>query len=734
MSHINKYKPRYFFRNRSRSKVYIYKDGYIRRFYERRGRRAKRGGLFRGYVLVANNRKWTIARRFMRPVRRRAGLRIKRSRSTVQGKPSKRFYKNSLVHKQRLRHFYGKRKEATLRSYFNTYRTLQGTSSQSFFSSLESRLDRTLYRRRLFPTLYGCRQFVNYHGVFVNQVPEHSTRYAIKVGDTISIPDFAWRSLYWDLFCRVYYRRWGRFMNSRRFYSRFQKKVFKRRWYSFKNLPKNHEHASFRKSKKTKNAFKTLWYNLGAPSNFSKYFQRFGKPSASKVFRPATEKNRDKRRIFTHLQRPSTRRGFFIRRTFRKKRPSKVVEKDFFKTTLLANKYLHEQTGSSFAKVKRNTLKKKKVGAYKKLSSPYLNKMNRRVAKNNRKSRRKPSKGATKSSLPKSNLSNAYARIGSRATRMGMRVHGRRLSRRFLSDKLESHQSGRLNSRFPLDISKPASRPEYWEKNSSRLQLLFDQRGTYRTLEWQNSDERVSSRFDFYKKDFTLLQRKRAKLASYFSTKKIRKQLFPFFDNNLTSAPVEKREGPIFVDNAKSINLVAIKKLKARSDRFRYNIQTRYRTGRLKARRAKKGKVKGKTRSSVNILSRSKKSKVNAKSPFGGVKHNLLQQGVGGGKNTLSIISKSKRKRQPSFSWKSKKVRWFHRKFTRFFRRRRYRIRRRRRYPRIKSTHRYFPSYLQRDLRTLRSVKINNPTTDEIFSGFRLSAAKIYSYYKSRAF
>lgn len=53
----NIYKPRYFFRNRSQSKIYLYKDGYLRRFFERRGRRAKRGGLFRRYILVANNRK-----------------------------------------------------------------------------------------------------------------------------------------------------------------------------------------------------------------------------------------------------------------------------------------------------------------------------------------------------------------------------------------------------------------------------------------------------------------------------------------------------------------------------------------------------------------------------------------------------------------------------------------------------------------------------------------------------
>lgn len=57
MALSNVYKPRYFITNRTRSKIGIYKNSYLRRFYERRSRRVKRGGLFRKVVLVANNRK-----------------------------------------------------------------------------------------------------------------------------------------------------------------------------------------------------------------------------------------------------------------------------------------------------------------------------------------------------------------------------------------------------------------------------------------------------------------------------------------------------------------------------------------------------------------------------------------------------------------------------------------------------------------------------------------------------
>ncbi len=57
MAQGNIYKPRNNISNRTRSKIIIYKNGYLRRFYERRSRRVKRGGLFCRFVLVANNRK-----------------------------------------------------------------------------------------------------------------------------------------------------------------------------------------------------------------------------------------------------------------------------------------------------------------------------------------------------------------------------------------------------------------------------------------------------------------------------------------------------------------------------------------------------------------------------------------------------------------------------------------------------------------------------------------------------
>jgi len=47
------YKPRFNIAYVAKSKVWPYKDSYLRRFYTLRGRRTHRGGLFRRCVLVA---------------------------------------------------------------------------------------------------------------------------------------------------------------------------------------------------------------------------------------------------------------------------------------------------------------------------------------------------------------------------------------------------------------------------------------------------------------------------------------------------------------------------------------------------------------------------------------------------------------------------------------------------------------------------------------------------------
>lgn len=235
----NAFKPRYALPFLAKSKVWPYKNSRLRRFYGLRSRRLQRGGLFRRFVLVSTTRKWTLARRFIRPVRRRAGGSLGGSGggggATAYGRPSKRRYRQAFYTKQQLRAFHGKLKETAFRKLFQTYRSTVSKRNSSFFAALESRLDRVLFRRRVLPTVFACHQLIHHHGVHVNQtlnLPASSTvgslefspNAVVRVGDIVSLPVKTWKSFYWDLYCRVYYRRWGVYVLRRRQYTQLKAK------------------------------------------------------------------------------------------------------------------------------------------------------------------------------------------------------------------------------------------------------------------------------------------------------------------------------------------------------------------------------------------------------------------------------------------------------------------------------------------------------------------------------
>jgi len=229
------YRPRYALSYRTRTKVWPHKNSRLRRLISLRGRRLQRGGLFRRYVLVATTRKWTEARRQIRPVRRRGGA-ARTGGITAFGRPRRRRYRESAEATQQLRAFSGKRSARALRQLVR--RGVgggfggSGVGSASFFAALASRLDRVLYRRRLRPTIVAAHQFVHHQGVAVNGRLRFSPRILLQPGDTISLlPNGEstkqlfnrrrrrWRTILWDLFCRVYYRRWGLYTLRRRLLS-----------------------------------------------------------------------------------------------------------------------------------------------------------------------------------------------------------------------------------------------------------------------------------------------------------------------------------------------------------------------------------------------------------------------------------------------------------------------------------------------------------------------------------
>ncbi len=54
-------------------------------------------------------------------------------------------------------------------------------------ATLESRLDRVLFRTRLFPTIFACHQYIHHLGLSVNGVREFSPQAILRPGDVLSL-------------------------------------------------------------------------------------------------------------------------------------------------------------------------------------------------------------------------------------------------------------------------------------------------------------------------------------------------------------------------------------------------------------------------------------------------------------------------------------------------------------------------------------------------------------------
>jgi len=212
----NVFKPRYKIAFLAKNKIWYYKDSRLRRFFNIRGKKLIRRGLFKRYFLVFNNMKWTIARRYIRPyMRRRAAV--------------KRHYKVSFYNKQQLRHFYGKIKEKSFRKFFQNHMSSVTSRNNSFYSALERRADMFLFRTRLLPTIYAANQFVHHQGIEIDGRLERSPNALIRPGALLSFDTKYW-STFSDLLCdRVYFRLYGIKLWEKRAYTRLKKKV---RWLS----------------------------------------------------------------------------------------------------------------------------------------------------------------------------------------------------------------------------------------------------------------------------------------------------------------------------------------------------------------------------------------------------------------------------------------------------------------------------------------------------------------------
>lgn len=105
-----------------------------------------------------------------------------------QGQKSKKpsEYAVRLEEKQKLRFNYGL-SEKQLLKYIKTARKAQGSTGSVLLQILEMRLDNTVFRLGLAPTIPAARQLVNHGHIIVNQKTVNICSYQCKPGDTIQV-------------------------------------------------------------------------------------------------------------------------------------------------------------------------------------------------------------------------------------------------------------------------------------------------------------------------------------------------------------------------------------------------------------------------------------------------------------------------------------------------------------------------------------------------------------------
>nr|UEQ12129.1 ribosomal protein S4 [Batrachospermum sp.] len=99
-------------------------------------------------------------------------------------KPSE--YAVRLEEKQKLKFNYGINEKQLLR-YIKTAKKVQGSTGQVLLQLLEMRLDNTVFRLGMAPTIPAARQLVNHGHISVNNKRVSISSYQCKPGDCISI-------------------------------------------------------------------------------------------------------------------------------------------------------------------------------------------------------------------------------------------------------------------------------------------------------------------------------------------------------------------------------------------------------------------------------------------------------------------------------------------------------------------------------------------------------------------
>ena len=106
-----------------------------------------------------------------------------------KGKPSD--YGIQLQAKQKLKGYYGNIGEKQFKKYYTEAVRKKGDTGANLIGILECRLDAVLYRMKLAPTVFSCRQLINHCHVLVNGIRCNIPSRMVNVGDTVSLKEKA---------------------------------------------------------------------------------------------------------------------------------------------------------------------------------------------------------------------------------------------------------------------------------------------------------------------------------------------------------------------------------------------------------------------------------------------------------------------------------------------------------------------------------------------------------------
>ena len=96
-----------------------------------------------------------------------------------------------LMAKQKLKGYYGNIGEKQFKKYYVEAVRRKGDTGANLVGLLECRLDAIIYRMKLAPTVFACRQLINHGHVKVNDMRCNIPSRMIKVGDVISLKEKA---------------------------------------------------------------------------------------------------------------------------------------------------------------------------------------------------------------------------------------------------------------------------------------------------------------------------------------------------------------------------------------------------------------------------------------------------------------------------------------------------------------------------------------------------------------